>query len=72
MDGKGRAIDKIRIQRFWKNTIHDYIYLNICAEGFELFEEVQNHIGYYNQKTHHATKQKPNLRYQASLEKIAA
>ena len=72
MDGKGRAIDNIWIERFWKSIKHDFIYLNPCGDGFELFEGVQNHIEYYNQKTHHATKQKPNHRYQVSLEKIAA
>lgn len=72
MDGKGRAIDNIWIERFWKSIKHNYIYLNPCDDGFELFEGVQNHIEYYNQKTHHTTKQKPNHRYLVSLEKIAA
>lgn len=71
MDGKGRATDNAWIERFWKSLKHDYIYLNPCDDGFELFEGVQNHIEYYNQKIHHTTRQKPNKRYGESL-KVAA
>jgi putative transposase len=72
MDGKGRATDNAWIERFWKSIKYDYIYLNPCDDGFELFEGVQNHIEYYNLKTHHTTKQKPHLRYVESLNRKAA
>ena len=71
MDGKGRALDNVWIERFWKSIKYDYIYLNPADDGFELYEGVQNHITYYNDKTHHTTKQKPNEKYQES-NKIAA
>ena len=44
MDGKGRALDKISIERFWKSLKNDYIYLNPIDDGFELYGGVQNHI----------------------------
>jgi putative transposase len=72
MDSKGSASDNARIERFWKSIKHDHTYLNPCDDGFELFEGVQNHIEYYNQKVHHATKQKHDYRYQESLNQIAA
>ncbi len=72
MDGKGRATDNAWIERFWKSIKYDYIYLNPCDDGLELFEGVQNHIRYYNQKTHHSTKQKPHHRYMESLQMKAA
>jgi putative transposase len=28
MDGKGRALDNVWIERFWKSLKYDYIYLN--------------------------------------------
>ena len=28
MDGKGRALDNIWIERFWKSIQYNYIYLN--------------------------------------------
>lgn len=72
MDGKGRATDNIWIERFWKSLKYDYIYLNPADNGLELYEGVQNHISYYNQKTHHSTKQTPNKKYQESLKLNAA
>lgn len=72
MDGKGRATDNAWIERFWKSLKYDYIYLNPADNGLELFEGVQNHIAYYNAKTHHTTKQKPNVRYEEYNMKKAA
>jgi putative transposase len=72
MDGKGRAIDNIWIERFWKSLKHDYVYLNPCDDGYELYGGVLRHIEYYNSKTHHTTKQKPDVRYEESLQEKAA
>jgi len=33
MDGKGRAMDNVWIERFWKSIKYDYIYLNPCDDG---------------------------------------
>jgi len=43
MDGKGRALDNVWIERFWKSLKYDYIYLNPVEDGFELYGGVQNH-----------------------------
>lgn len=64
MDGKGRALDNVWIERFWKSLKYDYVYLNPAEDGFELYEGVQNHIGYYHDKIHHTTCESPNQRYQ--------
>ena len=72
MDGEGRATDNAWIERFWKSIKTDYIYLNPCNDGLELTQGVQDHIEYYNNKTHHTTKQKPNIRYvENQLKKVA-
>jgi putative transposase len=72
MDGKGRATDNRWIERFWRNIKENYIYLNPCDDGLELYEGVQNHIEYYNQKTHQTTKTSPNKKYtQKPLENVA-
>ena len=65
MDSKGRAIDNIWIERFWKSIKYNYIYLNPCDNGLELFEGVREYIEYYNQK-------KPNDAYQESICQKAA
>ena len=33
MDGKGRALDNVWIERLWKSIKYDYIYLNPFDEG---------------------------------------
>jgi putative transposase len=71
MDGKGRALDNVWIERFWKSLKYDYVYLNPANDGFELFEGVKNHIGYYNEKIHHTTCETPNQRYQKSIASAA-
>ena len=48
MDGKGRALDNIWIERFWKSIMYNYIYLNPTDDGLELYEGVQDLIAYYN------------------------
>ena len=72
MDGKGRATDNVWIERFWKSLKYNYIYLNPCDNGLELFEGVQNYIAYYNQKKHQSIKKSPNESYHESITKNAA
>ena len=71
MDGKGRALDNVWIERFWKSLKYDYVYLNPAEDGFELYEGVQNHIGYYHDKIHHTTCETPNKRYEESMRNAA-
>ena len=72
MDSKGRAIDNIWIERFWKSIKYNYIYLNPCDNGLELLEGVRDYIEYYNQKKHQKIKKKPNEAYQESINNKAA
>jgi putative transposase len=72
MNGKGRSLDNVWIERFWKSLKYDYIYLNPCDDGNELFEGVLSHIEYYNAKTHQTTKQSPNHLYNQKLNHKAA
>ena len=71
MDGKGRALDNVWIERFWKSLKYDYVYLNPADDGFELYKGVQNHIAYYHDKIHHTTCETPNSRYQKSMQQAA-
>jgi hypothetical protein len=51
----------------WKSIKYNYIYLNPCDNGLELFEGVREYIEYYNQKKHQTIKKKPNDTYQESI-----
>ena len=64
MDGKGRAIDNIYIERFWRSIKYRHIYLNPANDGIELFKGIMKWIDKYNNRRHQGTKQKPNVRYQ--------
>lgn len=71
MDGKGRALDNVWIERFWKSLKYNYIYLNPADDGLELLEGVQRHIAYYNSKTHHTTRKSPDQMYNDAIKKAA-
>ena len=53
MDGKGRFIDNIFIERFWRSLKYDYVYLRPASDGIELYQGIKKHINYYNHKLHH-------------------
>jgi len=38
MDGKGRAIDNIFIERFRRSVKYDYVYLHPAGDGLELYQ----------------------------------
>lgn len=46
MDGKGRALDNVFIERFWRSLKQGYIYLNPTNGGMELFQGVKNMSNY--------------------------
>ncbi len=53
MDGKGRALDNIFIERFWRTVKRDYVYLNPADDGLELYEGLKGFFKYYNTKKRH-------------------
>lgn len=53
MDGKGRAIDNIFIERLWRTVKQDYIYISPVDNGLELFKGLKTFFDHYNKhKTH--------------------
>jgi len=53
MDGKGRWLDNIFIERFWRSLKYDYVYLHPASDGIELYQGIRKHINYYNYELHH-------------------
>ena len=53
MDGKGRAIDNIYIERFWRTIKVDYIYLYPMSDGLDLYKGINQYIKYYNEQQRH-------------------
>jgi putative transposase len=47
-DGKGRALDNIFIERFWRSLKYEHVYLNPASDGLNLYEGIHNYIQHYN------------------------
>lgn len=63
MDGKGRALDNIYIERFWRSIKYRHIYLNPANDGLELYTGINKWMNLYNKRKHQGTGQKPEIRY---------
>jgi putative transposase len=64
MDGKGRALDNIYIERFWRTIKYQYIYLNPAASGIDLFIGIKKWIDKYHYKAHQGIeREKPVNRF---------
>lgn len=48
MDGKGRAVDNIFIERFFRSLKYNHVYLYPAGDGLELYTGVKEYIDYYN------------------------
>lgn len=48
MDGKGRALDNIYIERFWRSVKYEHIYLNVYEDGLSLYRGLQQYFDFYN------------------------
>jgi len=66
MDGKGRAIDNIFIERFWRSVKYDCVYIKCPEHGLELYSVLDEYVDYYNNKLCHQgiDHQIPVQRYQ--------
>lgn len=55
MDGKGRALDNIYIERFWRTLKYEHVYLKPADGGLELFRGIQIYIDFYNNSRRHTS-----------------
>lgn len=70
MDGKGRALDNIFIERFWRTVKYEHIYLRAYADGRELHNGLHEYFRFYNQDRKHQSLgyQTPIVCYTKGLE----
>ena len=54
MDGVGRAIDNVFIERLWRTIKYDHIYLNPAESGNALRDGLETFIEYYNEDRPHS------------------
>lgn len=53
MDGKGRALDNIFIERLWRSVKYEYIYLSRPQNGIELYDGLTKYFNLYNKSRLH-------------------
>ena len=53
MDGKGRCLDNIQIERFWRSLKYEEVYLKSYESMTEVRKNIGKYIDFYNQKRPH-------------------
>jgi len=53
MDGKGRWVDNIFIERLWRSVKYDHVYLHPASDGVELYQGLKGYFRHYNYELHH-------------------
>lgn len=75
MDGRGRCMDNIFIERLWRSLKQEAVYLVEIADGFHARRVIRDWIGFYNgQRPHTALgRRTPDEAYGGrETEKLAA
>jgi putative transposase len=65
MDGKGRAIDNIFIERLWRSVKYEDIYLKCYEDGLALYKGMEAYFDFYNRERLHQSLDydTPAMRY---------
>ena len=65
MDGKGRALDNIFIERLWRSVKYEDVYLHVYENGLSLWEGLDTYFQFYNHERIHQSLdyQTPNQIY---------
>lgn len=53
MDGRGRCLDNIWIERLWRTIKQEYIYINPADNGNVLHRGLKKYLDYYNNRRTH-------------------
>jgi putative transposase len=53
MDGKGRAIDNIFIERLWRTVKYEHVYLYVYTDGLSLYKGLAGYFRFYNEERRH-------------------
>lgn len=53
MDGKGRALDNILVERLWRSVKYEHIYLNVYEDGLSLWKGLDGYFRFYNHERPH-------------------
>ncbi len=73
MDGKGRAIDNIFIERLWRSVKYEHVYIRPASDGLECYRGLKEYFEYYNAHRRHQSLENktPLTVYQQNLNSAA-
>lgn len=65
MDGRGRYLDNIFIERLWRSLKQEAVYLHESLDGFQARRVIKDWIGFYKTERPHTAldKQTPDNAY---------
>jgi putative transposase len=53
MDGRGRALDNIFVERLWRTVKYECVYLNEFQNFLDAKEQLKNYFNFYNHERPH-------------------
>jgi putative transposase len=53
MDGRGRALDNVFIERFWRSVKQEEVYLKDYQDGLEAYQGLNRYFRFYNEERPH-------------------
>ena len=73
MDGKGRALDNIFVERLWRSVKYEHVYLFPADDGLECYRGLKEYFGYYNNERRHQSlgEETPSTIYQQRKKQAA-
>jgi len=64
MDGRGRALDNIMIERFWRSLKYEEVYLKDYQTTREAYEGIRDYIYFYNnERLHQSLGYQPPIKF---------
>ena len=73
MDGKGRALDNIFVERLWRSVKYEHVYLFPADDGLQCYRGLREYFEYYNDERRHQSleDEAPSTIYQQGKRKAA-
>lgn len=54
MDGRGRALDNVFIERLWRTVKQEKVYIRDYTDGREAYESLEKYFCFYNEERRHS------------------
>lgn len=55
MDGRGRALDNVFIERLWRTVKYEHVYLRDYSDGHALYKGLEEYFTFYNEHRPHSS-----------------